>query len=180
MLTGTAHFTILELARDTEWPIPPQFQDNAQATLEAAEVFRANLGGGRLQVTSLWRSVAGNAAQPDAATDSRHLTAQAIDLVPLDLTVEDCARRWAVLVALGAVPSFDQAIFESDHIHFDPGGAYGARGQSLVSVNAADTAFAPLSSWIAQHPVSASAAGVALVIGFPLVAGEARRLGVAP
>jgi len=181
VLTGTPHFTLAEVAAHTEWPIPSGYADNAQATLEAAEQLRAVLGGGRLRVTSLWRSVVNNAAQEGSATNSRHLTAQAVDLVPMDISLDEAARRWAAAIAAGGVAPFDQMLIEGNHLHFDPGGLYGYRRQSLVAT--ASGGWISLDSWIGSHPLAVATSGVlglVLVVLAVLIFGGAPRKGRAP
>ena len=166
MLTGTPHFSLAEVAANTEWPIPDAYQDNAQATLEALEVLRAQLGGGRLRLTSLWRSEQGNAATAGSVLNSRHLTAQAADVVPLDATIQEDAQTFATAQAAGTVALFDQLLIEPDHLHYDPGGIYGYRRQALVgdTVNG----WVSLTDWVSAHP---AASGVAAAITFRAGAG---------
>lgn len=165
-LLGTPHFAPPEIAASTEWPIPQVYIGNAQQTLQALETLRAVLGGGRLRLTSLWRSPSANAQLDDAASNSRHLTAQAVDFVPLDISLAEAARRFARAAQAGAVAPFDQFLVEGDHIHYDPGGAYGHRNEALVQVAAH---WAPLTDWVQAHP---AASGVAALAAFR-VAGAA-------
>ena len=151
---------------DTEWPIPAQYQDNAQATLQWLELVRSQLGA-PLWLTSLWRSASANAALEDSAKNSRHLTAQAVDFVPVGITIAEAARRWQQAQQNGTAPAFDQMLFETDHIHGDPGGAYGVRGEALVQV--VSKSWQQLDAWIKANPAAVSALGVALFLGFRVV-----------
>ena len=161
MLTGTPHFTLAEVAANTEWPIPLEYQDNAQATLKALEVLRATLGGLPLRLTSLYRSASGNAATAGSVANSRHLTAHAVDFVPMMDTITGVAQTFAAAQLVGQVAPFDQLLIEPnpDHVHFDPGGVYGFRNQALVGTPA--TGWVALTEWVQAHPaVSAVTAGV--------------------
>jgi len=156
MLTGTAHFSLEEVAADTEWPIPTFYADNAQATLDALEALRAALGVGRLRLTSLWRSASANADTAGSVVNSRHLTAQAVDFVPLDTTIDGVARAFAAAQNAGTVDLFDQLLIEPDHVHYDPGGVYGYRRQALVGDQT--NGYTALVDWVQANP---AAAGVA-------------------
>ena len=162
VLTGTPHFTLDEVALDSEWPIPAYYQDNAQSTLEALEALRAALGGGRLRLTSLWRSASANADTAGSVPNSRHLTAQAADFVPMDTTLDGVARAFAAAQAAGTINLFDQILIEPDHVHYDPGGVYGYRRQALVGDQT--SGYVALVDWVQANP---AAAGVAAGGSFP-------------
>ena len=168
MLTGTQNFTLSEVSSDTEWPIPAQYQDNAQGTLERLEVVRAILGV-PLILTSLYRSPAANAATATAAQDSEHLEARAADFEPEGLDAATVSQLWLQAVANGQAPDFDQFIVElaadgsGAHVHFGWGGQ--SRMESLVRL--ATGAYQDLTGWVssvadlvAQGVTSAASAAV--------------------
>lgn len=169
-LTGTSHFSLAEVAQNTEWPIPDVYQGNAQLTLRSLEQYRAVLGV-PLVLHSLWRSPAANAALPGSAPDSAHLQAKAADVVPLRMSIGDAARKLAAAQAAGQLPAFDQILVEPDHLHIAP---FPGRNEALVGSPA--TGWTALSDWARSHPLSTGAAtlGVVALAWFPVVAHAAR------
>lgn len=148
MLTGTTHFTLAEVARNTQWPIPAEYQDNAQATLEELEEVRAVLGV-PLRLTSLWRSGASNAGLPGSAKASQHLVANGADFLPVGISLEEAGRRWQTALDNGYVPDFHQFIVEEAgddglgaHIHY----GRGTGNQTLVRL--ADGTYQQLVDWL--------------------------------
>lgn len=190
-LTGTAHFTLEEVrrAQGAEWPIPAEYQGNAQRTLEKLEEVRAALNV-PLLLTSLWRSREHNDALPGSSPTSQHLTADAADVVPQGLALEDAAVRWQHALDSGNVGPFGQFIVEQDavdglraHVHVGTG----SKGESLVRL--ASGAYERLAEWLGdvagaaqqfaqEHDVAA--AGVAAVAGFCRPGHAVRREGHKP
>lgn len=190
-LTGTSHFTLGEVQAAGQWPIPPEYQANAQATLELLERVRAILGT-PLRLTNLYRTAEHNADLPGSSPTSQHLTADAGDVVPVGLSLDAAAQLWAAAVADGRAGDFGQFIVEQDavdglkaHIHV----SRGTRAQSLVRL--ADGTYHELLAWLAsigeqvqqfgedvQQFVQEQpgAAGVALLLGFRRGLARAREL----
>ncbi|MBX3605382.1 MAG: hypothetical protein KF788_08925 [Piscinibacter sp.] len=69
------------MGRDEEYPqfLSPQIERNAALTVQLTNALLARFGQGR-KVISGWRPAMVNAATPGAAPNSKHLTAQAVDL----------------------------------------------------------------------------------------------------
>ncbi len=170
VLTGTEHFTLAEVEANTEWPIPDDFHLNAQLTLEGGERLRATLGV-PIVLTSLWRSETANAALPGSVPNSRHLIAGAMDGRPEGITLDEAARRFAAAQAAGTVSPFDQLLVESDHLHYDPGGAWGYRNEALVADVSSPTGWTELGAWAAAHPAVVAASAVVAGLAFRHPAG---------
>ena len=182
MLTGTPHFTLAEVQRNTQWPIPEQYQDNAQATLEELENVRDILGA-PMRLTSLWRSSSSNALLPGSANASQHLSADGADFVPIGITLREAGERWLQAVQDGRTGDFHQFIVEEQgddglgaHIHY----GRGVKRESLVRL--ASGQYTWLTDWLATAQAKAeeffgqaaeavqenapSVLGVALAAGF--------------
>lgn len=166
MLTGTPHFSLGEVAANTQWPIPAVYQDNAQATLELLEDVRAVLGV-PMRLTSLWRSAASNASLPGHALASQHLTADGADFVPLGITLEEAARRWQDAVEAGTAPELRQFIVEQPgydglgaHVHV----GRGTGDQALVRL--ANGSYQYLTDWLASlgHAIVAGVEDLATTV----------------
>lgn len=78
------------MGRDREFPLAmsPQIEHNAEITVQLANALLARFGQGR-KVNSGWRPPAVNEAIPNAAVNSKHMTAQAIDLADPDGDLDD-------------------------------------------------------------------------------------------
>jgi Peptidase M15 len=78
------------MGRDDEYPLAmtPQIQANAYTTVALANALLAVFGQGR-KVNSGWRPPAVNAATPNAAPMSKHMTGQAIDLADPEGDLDD-------------------------------------------------------------------------------------------
>lgn len=78
------------MGRDREFPLAmsPQIEHNAEITVQLANALLARFGQGR-KVNSGWRPPAVNAAIPNASVNSKHMTAQAIDLADPDGDLDD-------------------------------------------------------------------------------------------
>jgi|SRR6185369_8992351 len=78
------------MGRDKEFPLAmtPQIEHNAEITVQLANALLARFGQGR-KVNSGWRPPQVNAAIPTAAVNSKHMSAQAIDLADPDGDLDD-------------------------------------------------------------------------------------------
>ena len=166
MLTGTPHFTLGEVAANTQWPIPAEYQDHAQATLELLEDVRAVLGV-PLRLTSLWRSRASNVLLPGHADASQHLSADGADVVPVGITLEEAGRRWQEAVDAGTAPTVHQFIVEQPgddglgaHIHV----GRGTGDQALVRL--ANGTYQYLADWLTSlgHAIVAGVEDLATTV----------------
>lgn len=78
------------MGRDLEFPLAmsPQIEKNAELTVQLANALLVRFGEGR-KVNSGWRPPAVNAGTQGAAPNSKHMTAQAIDLSDPDGDLDD-------------------------------------------------------------------------------------------
>ena len=78
------------MGRDDQYPLAltPQIQDNAFRTVQLANSLMSIFGQNR-KVNSGWRPPQVNAATPNAAVMSKHMTGQAIDLADPEGDLDD-------------------------------------------------------------------------------------------
>lgn len=78
------------MGRDAEYPLAmsPQIEHNAEITVQLANALLARFGQWR-KVNSGWRPPQVNASTQNAAPNSKHMTAQAIDLADPDGDLDD-------------------------------------------------------------------------------------------
>lgn len=86
MITLTDYF----MGRDAAYPLAmtPQIEKNAQLTVSLANALLVRFGEGR-RVNSGWRPATVNAVTRGAAVNSKHITAQAIDLADPEGDLDD-------------------------------------------------------------------------------------------
>jgi uncharacterized protein YcbK (DUF882 family) len=77
----TAHFTLDEFACRDGTAVPPELHPNVLRLAQQLEVLRAYLGAQPIRILSGYRTAAHNASLRGAAKRSRHLTAEAADIV---------------------------------------------------------------------------------------------------
>lgn len=165
MLTGTRNFSVGEALNASGGSIPPEYQDNAQATLELLQAFRDILGR-PIYITSLWRSVGHNAAVPGHADDSQHLTADAADFDVLGMSDEAAVLALWKAEQAGQLPPYHQLIVYAGDNHVHVG--RGADREKLVKLTTGNYATLTL-DYLQQHVVATSIALTTLVVGGILV-----------
>jgi hypothetical protein len=92
------------MGRDEEYPLAmtPQIERNAATMVQLANALLARFGQGR-RVNSGWRPPQVNAATPNAALLSKHMTGQAIDLADPEGDLDDWLMTEAGQAALSDI-----------------------------------------------------------------------------
>ncbi len=160
MLTGTKNFSVGEALAASGGSIPPEYQANAQATLELLQAFRDILGR-PIFITSLWRSAAHNLAVPGHADDSQHLVADGADFNVLGMTDEQAVLRLWEAEQAGQLPPYHQLIVYAGDNHVHVG--RGSDRKKLVKLTSGNYATLTL-DYLKQH-VATSIAITTLLVG---------------
>lgn len=121
MFVGTRNFRPEEMAQHARHgfsaePVPTEYEANAQAVLELAQEVRDSVG--PLVVVSGYRSPAYNAAVGGAG-ESEHMLARAVDLAPVNVTVDELKEAVLVLLSQGRLETLGGLGFYEWGIHLD-------------------------------------------------------------
>lgn len=132
MLKLTKNFSLRELKCKDGTHVPQEYMDNARAICERAQVLR-ELVGFPLIVVSGYRTGEYNASLPNAATNSKHLTASALDLHCERFSADQLAILYNGLIRLELIPDGGLGIYPRtgpgrDWIHIDLGRRRSWRG----------------------------------------------------
>jgi hypothetical protein len=93
------------MGRDEQYPLAmtPEIEANAERLLGLVNALLAIYGDNHTKVNSGWRPPSVNAATPNAALHSKHMTGQAIDLADPDGELDDWLASDAGLDALNKI-----------------------------------------------------------------------------